>query len=485
MILIVSCLKKPKAKEAKQHNILFIAIDDLRPDLGIYNNTVVKSPNLDAIGNEGVVFNNHFVTAPTCGASRAGLLTGLLPRDSIDITNEVFSEKIAKQKDSPKTESFVHFLRQKGYYTVGVGKISHSPDGLIYGYGDEIGTEWELPKSWDEMLLDLGNWGTGWNSFFAYSGGKNRTDENKNLKPYEKANVSDEGYPDGLILKTALKKLNELSEKKEPFFLGVGFFKPHLPFNSPKKYWDLYDRNQIKTSPNPEIPKNVNLKSLHSSHELNQYKKGEEKASLQKPLSEHYSKKLIHAYYASISYIDNQVGKLMTELEQLGLSDNTIIILWGDHGWHLGDHRIWGKHTLFERSLKSTFIIKAPQIKKGSKVNEIVSSIDLYPTLMELCGFSKPNRLDGQSLVPLLKFQSPDWSNVAYSYYNRGISVRNERFRLTKYFRENEEEPNIELYDHINDPNETTNIAKQEPMIVQKLLKLIDQGDFGIYKNKN
>ncbi len=208
----------------------------------------------------------------------------------------------------------------------------------------------ELPNSWNEMLFEPGKWGTGWNAFFGYADGTNRNELKGETKPYEGADVNDESYPDGLTANLAIKKLKELAVKDQPFFLGVGFFKPHLPFNAPKKYWDLYDESKIPLTPSPDIPNNVNPASLHASGEFNGYKLGEEKAALSKPLSDAYARKLKHAYYAGVSYIDAQVGKVFNELKQLGLDKNTIIVVWGDHGWHLGDDRVWGKHTIAEWS---------------------------------------------------------------------------------------------------------------------------------------
>jgi iduronate 2-sulfatase len=337
-----------------------------------------------------------------------------------------------------------------------------------------------LPYSWDEMLFNPGKWGTGWNAFFGYANGNNRNNLDNEVKPYEEADVNDEGYPDGLSADLAIKKLQELGRKDQPFFLAVGFFKPHLPFNSPKKYWDMYDESKISLTPSPGIPKNVNKASLNESDEFNQYKLGDEKASLAAPVSEAYARKLRHAYFAAVSYSDAQVGKVLTELKQSGLDKNTIVILWSDHGWHLGDDMVWGKHTLFDWALRSVLIMKAPGMKEGLTCSKVISAGDIYPTLMELCGVKMPHKTDGKSFVLLLKKpQSSDWENVAYSYFNDGITMRTDRYRLTKYFRKNE--PVIELYDHKNDQYETDNIAADHPDIVKKLMKIWEKGNTGVY----
>ncbi|MEX2595137.1 MAG: sulfatase [Anditalea sp.] len=474
--------KNPNEKNPK-FNVLFIAVDDLRPELGAYGNEMIKTPSMDKFADQAVVFQSHYVQVPTCGASRASMLTGLLPRTPRHLQNSAMEHFLSNKPEGKVPETFVHLFRRNGYHTVGIGKISHSVDGLLYGYEEQPeGAKWELPYSWDEMLFDPGKWGTGWNAFFGYADGSNRQSNKHQVKPYEQAEVSDQGYPDGLTADLAMEKLQELAENPQPFFMGVGFFKPHLPFTAPKKYWDLYEEADIPLSPVPDIPENIHMASLHNSEEFNQYRLGEEKAGLENRLSEGYARKLRHAYYASVSYVDAQVGKVMDELERLGLSDQTIVVLWGDHGWHLGDHRVWGKHTLFETSLRSPLIIRAPGISaKVISPDKVVSSIDIYPTLMELCGIKLNFPLDGQSLVTLTREGADSKrENVAFSYFNQGISMRTDRFRLTKYFRD--QVPTIELYDHQMDPWETKNIAGERPELVKNLMKLWEKGDTGLYQ---
>ncbi|MFW5773744.1 MAG: sulfatase-like hydrolase/transferase, partial [Tangfeifania sp.] len=310
--IFFACTGKEESadKNFPEHpNVLFIAIDDLRPELGCYGNEHIHSPNIDKLAETSAVFTNHYVSVPTCGASRFSLLTGMLPKTKGHLSNDACRNFIPGKPETEKPETFIHHLRRNGYYTVGIGKISHYVDGLLYGYTDPVGTEYELPHSWDEMLLNPGKWGTGWNAFFGYADGENRQSRNKQVKPYEMADVPDNGYPDGLIAEQALEKLSELAKKDEPFFLGVGFFKPHLPFNAPKKYWDMYNEDEIPLSPNPFIPENINKASLHGGSEFNGYQLGEEKASLDGPVSDEYARKLRHAYFACVSYIDAQVGK--------------------------------------------------------------------------------------------------------------------------------------------------------------------------------
>ncbi|MBU1822797.1 MAG: sulfatase [Bacteroidetes bacterium] len=461
-------------------NVLFICIDDLRPDLNCYGNAEIQSPNLDALAGESTLFTRHYVTQPTCGASRYSLLTGQRPTRPVHLTNAAIEKEISGKPRTDTPETFVDYFRRNGYYTVGIGKISHSADGYVYGYEEPKSNQLELPHSWDEMLFDPGKWKTGWNAFFAYADGSNRQSRNGEVKPYESARVSDEGYPDGLSAQLAITKLNELARKKQPFFLSVGFFKPHLPFNAPQKYWDLYDEAKISLTPSPNIPENIHPASLQNSGEFNSYKAGEEHPSLENPVSDAYARKLRHGYYASVSYTDALVGKVVAELKRLKLDKNTIVVVWGDHGWHLGDHRVWGKHTIFERAVRSVLMVKAPH-SAGQKRDEIVSSIDIYPTLLELCSLKPATELDGKSLVGLLKKgKKPTWDNVAYSYYNRGISVRTDRYRFTKYFRK--QEPTVELYDHVTDPNENQNIAGNNPALVEKLTPLWAKGNTGVFE---
>ena len=463
-------------------NVLFIAIDDLRNELGVYGSTV-KSPNIDAIANTGSLFTNHYVHVPTCGASRHALLTGYRPWKPIHLRNDAIEKELSDKAEDSIPETFIHRFKQEGYHTVGIGKISHSADGLVYGYEDEPSKKRELPHSWSELVFNPGKWKTGWNAFFAYANGENRQSLKKQVKPYEVGEVDNEGYPDGLTTQLAISKLQELKNQDKPFFMGVGFFKPHLPFNAPKKYWDLYDRDSIPLSPFPNIPENINLKSLHESGEFNQYALGDEKAGLEKSVSDAYAKKLRHAYFASISYIDAQIGKLRNELENLGLAENTIIVIWGDHGWHLGDQRVWGKHTLFENALKSTLIINSPfEEHPQKKIENIVETVDIYPTLMRLCNIKINHKVDGESLTANMESKRILPSKPAFSYFKNGISMRTEQYRLTKYFRE--AEPVVELYDHSKDPLETENIATEKPNVLAQLLPIIEKGNTGLYDSE-
>ena len=413
------------------------------------------------------------------------LIAGLLPKNREQVGNEAIRKTLSEPDSVEMTrpdrpETFIHYLRQNGWHTVGIGKISHYSDGYLYGYNQPQGTALELANSWDEWMLETGSWGTGWNAFFGYADGTNRNTLNNQVKPYECSDVTDNAYPDGLMADRIIHKLNELKKtppldkggagvgKPKPFLLAVGFFRPHLPFNAPKKYWDRYDEDSIPLSPLPNLPEGVNRESLHQSGEFNSYRLGDEAASLDIPLSDPYARKIRHAYFAAISYVDAQIGKVLDELERLGLDKNTIVVVWGDHGWHLGDTRVWGKHTLFEWALRSTLIMKIPEMSGGDVTNQIVSTVDIYPTLMELCGLEMPYEGDGKSLVPLFSNPNPgDWSGKALGFYNRGFTLRTDRYRLTLYNRN--AQPVVELVDQQKDPIDCRNIALDFPALVDSL----------------
>jgi len=465
-----SCKEVRDPSRAKP-NILLICVDDLRPELGCYGKEYIHSPHIDKLANRGFVFSNHFVQVPTCGASRYAMLTGMLPTTTDHLDNTACRQFIAGRPESKDPETFIHHLRRNGYRTVGIGKISHHVDGYCYDFDEEVSTEPELPFSWDEMLFNPGKWGRAPFAMLGYADGTNREGRKKQVKPYEMGVVDDMGYPDGHTTELALEKLHELAKRDTPFLLAVGYLKPHLPFNSPKKYWDLYEEAGIPLSPSPFIPENVNPASLISSGEFNQYALGEEKASLDGPVSEDYARKIRHAYFACISYIDAQIGQLLNDLERQGLAENTVVVLWGDHGWHLGDHLVWGKHTIFERSLRSPLIIFLPGEEKGAVIDRIVSSVDIYPTIVELAGLSMPVETDGNSLVPLLHNPMLRWTNRSYGFFEGGITLRTERYRLTRYYRN--EEPTVELYDHLIDPVENFNAALYYPVVVDSLMPFL------------
>ena len=466
---------------AAKPNVLFICVDDLRPQLPCYGKDFMVTPNLDRLAARSAVFENHFVQVPTCGASRCSLLTGHRPHTPERLSNTAFQS--LPRTDPGHPIAMPHFFQQHGYKTASIGKVTHTPTGRRYGKparkvnGETILSgpddhEPELALGWDQVGGPTGEWGNPWSAFFAYAGGKTRSYIAEKTPATEAADVPDTGYPDGLIAEEAVKQLRQL--KDEPFFLSVGFYKPHLPFCAPKKYWDLYEREAIPLPAHPQAPENVDPKlSLHRNGELTgRY------AALGDPIeaTEAETRLLRHGYFACVSYVDAQIGKVLDELEQLGLSDNTIVVVWGDHGWHLGDLHVWGKHTTFEFSLRSTLVVRVPgKAANGSRVGGLVESLDLYPTLAAACGLEAPGDLHGTSLLPMLDNPKHPGKDGAFGYWRRGShtarTIRTPRYRLVEWKSARGRTAQLELYDHQSDPDETINIAKKSPETVAHLLE--------------
>ncbi|MEX0882160.1 MAG: sulfatase, partial [Cyclobacteriaceae bacterium] len=372
----------------EKFNVLFIAVDDLRPELGCYGYDYMHTPHIDRLASEGRIFKNHFVHAAACGPSRSTLLSGTRT------TNWDIFKEIRESGSKPDSIfSLPQLFKENGYTTIGIGKISHQPGGVM----DSLQTIHEVPYSSNQSYAPVGEWNEPWSAFFSYAGGRARTSyynrpTNRTLSPYEAADVDDEGYADGLNADEAIKQLREL--KDSTFFLALGFYKPHLPFNAPKKYWDLYDPNKIPEADYKKNPENVGSEiSLHSNN--NSY---EPRGTYTWPndtlgwqITPEREKILKHGYAAAVSYVDAQIGKVLDELKSLGLDKNTIVVLWGDHGWHLGDYGLWGKHTNFDIALNSPLIIKQPQMNNpGQWADGMVETVDIFPTLAELCRLPTP-----------------------------------------------------------------------------------------------
>ena len=447
-------------------NVLFLAIDDLRPELGAYGVSDMVTPNLDRFAATARLFQRHYVQVPTCGASRYALLTGERP-SSLEHTSNDAIRNLLPKIEQERPESFAHLFRRAGYRTVQIGKISHYVDGRIYSYEGEGDGELEMPFSWDERLMPYEKWGTAWNSFFGYADGSNRNMKRGAYPPYERADVPDEAYPDGLIAQDAIAQLNAL--EGEPFLLAVGFFKPHLPFTAPAKYWDLYDRDEIDVSPNPDIPAGIHPASLHASNEMFGNYNHERNGGKGVRIPDEDARTLRHAYYASVSFVDAQVGKVLDELERLGLAENTIVVIWGDHGWHLGDHTIWGKHTTFERATRSALMIRTPGMPHpGVPASGLVETLDLYPTLADYAGLAAPAGLTGLSLRPMLEDPAHPGKDAAFSYWRERYTMRTDRYRIVRH-EDPGDGPELELFDHETDPHETRNVAGEQPEVVESL----------------
>ncbi len=427
----------------KKPNILFIAVDDLRPELGCYGASYIKSPNIDRIAKAGIVFNQAFCQQAVCSPSRASLMTGTRPD-----TTKVWDLKTHFRKALPDVVTLGQHFKQHGYFVQGMGKIYH-------GTLDDAPT-WSVPwQSPDVATYALSE----------ANPKKGKTGFNSRGPAFESAEVPDETFADGKVTDLAVSALRELSAKPEPFFLAVGFMKPHLPFVAPKKYWDLYDPSEITLAANKFRPVGAPKYAVTPGAELRNYS-GIPQGSIPDDLARH----LKHGYYAAISYSDAQIGKLLDEVDRLGMAENTIVILWGDHGWKLGEHAAWCKHTNTEDDTRSPLLLSVPGMKNsGTRTDALVEFVDIYPTLSELAGLPLPDHLEGTSFMPLLADPQLPWKSAVFSQYPRssggkklmGYSMRtkNHRFTLWVDRKNHSTVAATELYDHRIDPQENQNIA--------------------------
>ena len=496
------------SQEKNKPNILFIAIDDLKPILGCYGNTIIKTPNIDRLAKMGTVFMNNYCQQAVCGPTRASLMTGKRP----DYT-QVWDLKTKMRDINPDILSLPQYLITQGYSTQGIGKVYDSR--CVDKKMDE--PSWSVPyynyfKTEEKYYAKE----TGMPVLGAYQSAKTKelaikfrkeaqekglTEKeiddyvSKMIKPsIECVDVPDNAYNDGANALRAMEILEKLKTENKPFFFAVGFSKPHLPFVAPKKYWDLYKRDDIPVAPFQEKSKNGVDVAYHNSGEIRAYTDIPELISftdqkefgLTLPIEK--QKELIHGYYAAISYTDAQVGKLLDKLDALDLTKNTIIVIWGDHGWHLGDHNIWCKHTNFEQATHAPLIISAPGLK-GTVSKAQTEFIDIFPTLCDLSGVKIPETVDGKSLKPLMNKTLKSVKEFSISQYPRsgnnaeserqgyasskvmGYSLKNSSYRFTIWmgnnFRSNQPFNadwivGTELYDYEKDPNETINVVNEE-----------------------
>ncbi|MBW3622300.1 MAG: sulfatase [Armatimonadetes bacterium] len=472
------------ARERKP-NVLFIAVDDLRPTLGCYGSPIVQTPNIDRLARRGMIFSRAYCQQAVCAPSRNSLLTGRRP-DTIGIYDLAthFRARL------PHVVTLPQQLKSHGYHAEGLGKIYHTGHGNY----DDVHS-WSVP-SWPKGMQ-----------------GPIPAPYGSAFRPYEKADansldslfhlaadspppplatvpsatpkpappaplkgpptgdpdVPDNALFDGKLADRAVERLRDLAkDPSRPFFLAVGFLKPHLPFIAPKKYWDLYDPAKFELEPVRTLPEDAPPYAGNGSGELRTYEGVPQKG----PIPDAMARNLIHGYHASVSYVDAQIGRVLDELDRLGLRDSTIIVLWGDHGFHLGDHGLWAKHTNFERAAHSPLLVSAPGMKAaGRKTDALTEFVDIYPTLCDLAGIPKPDGLEGTSFAPLLDTPRLPWKSAAFHLYPRNIpgqgpgmgrSIRTDRYRLTEWTaNRNPAYSKIELYDYAKDPGETVNLAEQ------------------------
>jgi iduronate 2-sulfatase len=439
----------PAQQPSKKPNILFIISDDLNCSLGCYGNTVVKSPNIDKLAKRGVLFSRAYCQYPVCNPSRTSFLTGLKPDST-----KILDNKVPLRKELPDAVTLPEYLRSHGYVTISIGKVFHR--GLVF---DEVKQEMDDPKSWTHSLFPtgtpLGKKGEGRNM----SGGKYAWCR------WLAAEGEDTDQPDGQFAALAVKMLEKYRD--QPFFLAVGFHKPHDPFIAPKKYFDMYPLDKL---PVPKVP---DKRSAEVPFAL---PKGTDFSTF----TDQDKREFLRCYYAGVTFMDAQVGKLLEALERLGLAENTIVVLIGDHGYHLGEHGWWNKNTLFEMSCRPPLIVAAPGSKgQGKSCARLVEFVDLYPTLTELCGLKTPAKLEGISFRPLLDEPERAWKKAAFTQVQRGkvagYTMRTERWRYTEW---DGGKAGVELYDHNSDPGEYHNLATepQYAMTVEEMRKLLRAG---------
>ena len=452
------------AADAKKPNVLFIAVDDLRPEINASGSKLIKTPNLDRIAARGTTFDRAYCQQAVCSPSRSSLMTGRRP----DATR-VWDLETHFRKALPDAITVAQHFKNHGYYSQSMGKIFHG------GFDDA--PSWSEPSQYPKatpyaspealkMIADPAN-----------------IDKKGRARgpAVESADVPDDTFIDGKVARLAVATLAKLKQKEQPFFLAVGMAKPHLPFVAPKKYWDLYNPNDIYVPAYQKLPAGAPEFVGHNNSELKSYADIPNDGAIDDATARH----LRHGYYAAISYMDAQVGLILDALEKEGLVENTIIVLWGDHGWQLGEHGLWHKHTNFEIAARAPLLISMPgQKAAGRKSASLAEFIDIYPTLADACGLPKPKDIDGVSLRPILDDADAKVRPVAISQYPRsdagkslmGYSIRDDRWRLVLWRdRKDNSIHATELYDEANDPHETVNVATkaEHAEVIARLSKFI------------
>jgi arylsulfatase A-like enzyme len=485
---------------SQKKNVLFIAVDDLKPTIGAYGDHFAQTPNMDKLASEGYVFLNAYTQQAVCGPSRASMLTGWRP----DRT-KVWDLKTLIRDINPNVVPLPEYFKNQGYTVLATGKI-YDPRSVDKQY-DAV--SWSEPYRFPHQLDTYYNNQPpklGYYQSPAYLALYKRVSDSliktgmkkgkidaymrKHYKPStEKADVPDNAYEDGAIVLDAINKLDQLSKSDKPFMLMVGFKRPHLPFAAPSKYWDLYNTEDIPLAQWQQHSENGPKIAYHTNGELRSYTDiPAHVIDNQGHIDKKIQPTLVHGYYAATSYVDAQIGKLLKALEDKGLAKNTVIVLWGDHGWHLGDHGLWCKHTNFEQATHLPFIIYDPS-KKSGKTTIPVETLDIYPTLCELAGIKPEPTLQGKSLVPLLdgkdieqKFAVSQWP-VLKRQNGMGYTIRTERYRYTEWYKNyrstQKRDPSHvvakELYDYQTDPQETKNLIddpKYQDIVKQHQLLL-------------
>jgi len=468
-------------EEKRKPNILFIPVDDLRPEFGAYGDDFVLTPHMDHLASQGVTFTRAYCQQAVCNPSRASLLTGLRP-DSI----QVWDLRTDFRDNVPDVLTLPQYFKEQGYTCIALGKIFHNNDPDTISWSITPENLDGFPFDPDAVYMNAENLDIQKKKIQELKDvGRSRIDQLGHW--YVKANatenacVHDDAYYDGAQTTRAIELLQELKSEDKPFFLAVGYYRPHLPFNAPEKYWDMYDRSKIPLAENQFIPEGSPAYLVHGEAELRGYSDSHDlPLPNEEPWDEDRQREIKHGYYASVSYTDAQIGRLIAELDRLGLAENTIVVLWGDHGWKLGEHNGWCKQTNYEIDTRVPLIISGSGVKaKGEQSNALTEFVDIYPTLCEMANLTIPGHLQGSSMVPLLEDPKLEWKTAAYSQFllgrfgrtttvegeQMGYALRTDRYRYVEWYVWNKEENKAgllllkELFDHQIDPQENINIA--------------------------
>lgn len=462
---------KAWADGGRRKNVLFIITDDLRPQLGCHGNPQMISPHIDAMAARGTVFNRAYCQYPVCGPSRQSFLGGLRPD-----TLGVHDNRLVREEDLPPHDSLPMTFRKNGYHTLSVGKVYHNSHHQDLDAWSEkpvaLGAHvYNLPEN-QRRMEEIARKGEeeGWPP--------EEIRVRQLVAATEDADVPDDAYMPGKHTNIAIEKLRErAAEPDTPFFLALGYFRPHLPFNAPKRYWDMYEPEDIHDAPNPFPPATAPF-----VRDRNWEAGGYGDVPDEGEYSPELRRRLVHGYYACVSYLDAQIGRLLSELDRLGLRDDTLIVLIGDHGFHLGEKNLFGKFTHFELDAHSPLIVVDPDSPGGQATDALVEFVDIYPSLCELAGLHAPAHLDGKSFAPLLRDPGREWKEAAFTQYHlgdhQGRSMRTDRYRYTRWTHGVTGETMAhELYDLHADPRENENLANlaQYQGLVRELSALFDR----------
>jgi len=483
--------------QAQKTNVVFIIVDDLKPLINTLGENQMITPNLDSFAKESVVFTNAHAQQAVCAVSRVSFMTGTRP----DVT-QVLDLRTNMRDKVPNSLTIPEYFKQNGYITAGLGKVLHGAKN-----GDP--QSWTIPFIHDAELpfntsvatpADLQYQNTNTRNIFNELEKKKSNGAKFNMRSalnkagarpsVESIDVPDDAYVDGAIAKNSIELLKLFQQKNKPFFLAIGFRKPHLPFTAPKKYWDLYKPEDIKLAKFQKHAEGSPAYAYHNFGELRNYSDMKANLDEQGRVIEKKQRELIHGYYAAVTYVDAQLGKVLAYLKSSGLEKSTMIVLIGDHGWHLGDHGLWNKHTTFEQATRTPMYMRSPKGKTGIRNSSPTELVDIFPTMCEIANLKIPKNLQGKSLVPILNGKNSSVKNAALSQWPRdgkmGYALRNNRYRYVEWrvgdYKKSKDYMHgkvaaVELYDYEKDPLETKNLAKEKEYaeIVKKLKSELDQ----------